>query len=346
VIKACCLGDGLMATPALASLAASYDEVAVDVATGSWTRPGLARSPHVRGLIDSESLIGGQRPRLPTVARVVARLRRGRYDAAVVLERGLWLALLPWLAGIPVRAGFDSGGRGLTHTRPVPVEGVRHEAERYLDCARAVGAGRLVRRMWFEPGPDGRAEAETGLRAAGWRGEPFALLHPGGGSNPGMERRTKRWPVERFVELGGRLDQSGLRPAVVCGPDEAELGRQLAVDLGGALEIGGRLSLAALGGAAELSRLYVGNDTGPTHVALAVGTPTVAIFGPSDERRYGPFGEWPDGTAIGEAVAEPRFDPDEAVGAWPDRSVANVSVDAVWETTQRVVAHGERWRAR
>jgi ADP-heptose:LPS heptosyltransferase len=334
-----------MATPALASLASSFEGVEVDVATGPWTRPGFERNPHARRIVDSEAIIGGRRPPPAMMARVVRRLRTGRYDGALVLERGLWLALLPWLAGIPVRVGLDSGGRGITHTRPVDVAGVRHEAERFLDCARAIGAGRLVRRMTFEPGTDGQREAENALRAAGWQGEPYALLHPGGGTNPGMRLPTKRWPLARFAELGRGLGGNGLRAAVVCGPEEEELGSALADALPGSVRLGGQLSLAGVGATAASARLYVGNDSGPTHLALAVGTPTVAVFGPSDERRYGPFGEWPDGSPIGEAVADPPLGPNEATGAWPDRSVANVSVEAVRAATERVLARGERWRS-
>src|SRR5205085_204860 len=142
---------------------------------------------------------------------------------------------------------------------------------------------------------EGEREAELALREAGWRDEPLAVLHPGGGANPGMRLESKRWPVERFAAMGARLWAQGLRPVVVCGRGEEQLGAELAAGLPGAIELGARLSLAGLGAVAERAGLYVGNDSGPTHLALAVGAPTVAVFGPSDERRYGPFGEWPDG---------------------------------------------------
>src|SRR5581483_12024892 len=104
------------------------------------------------------------------------------------------------------------------------------------------------------------------------------------------------------------------------------------------------LSLAGVGALAAASRVYVANESGPTHVALAVGAPTVAVFGPSDERRYGPFGEWPHGTPIGEAVAEPRLGPTEAAPPWLDRSVQGVTIEAVWSAIGRVVERAARWR--
>ena len=77
------------------------------------------------GVVDAETLLGGQVPRLDMLMRVAARLRWGRYDGAIVLERSLWLGLLSLVAGIPVRVGLDSGGRGFAHTIGVPVEEVR-----------------------------------------------------------------------------------------------------------------------------------------------------------------------------------------------------------------------------
>lgn len=344
VVKACCLGDGLMATAAIASLAESFAHARVDVLTGPWTRPAYERNPSVARIVDSGSMIGGRSPAPAVLARVVRRLRAANYDGAVVLERSAWLALLPWLAGVPVRAGFDSGRRGATHTRPVPVDGVRHEAERYLDCARAIGAGHLVRRMVFDPGGDARSEAASALREANWQGEPYAVLHPGGGDNPGMRLTSKRWPIASFAELGRRIFASGLRPVVVCGPHEGALGAELAEAVPGSLGLGTRLSLAGVGALAERASVHVGNDSGPTHVALAVGTPTVAVFGPSDERRYGPFGEWPDGSPVGEAVANPPLPPEGDFGRWPSRSTADVTVEAVEAAVDRVMARATSWR--
>ena len=336
-----------MATTAIAALARSFPGARVDVATGPWSRPGLARNPHVGCLLDSEALIGGRTPTPRMLLRAAARLRRGAYDGAVVLERGFWLALLPLLAGIPVRAGFDSGGRGLTHTLPVGVAGVRHEAERYLACARAVGATVLVRRMVFEPGDEARAAAALALASVRPARRPYAVLHPGGGTNPGMRLDEKRWPAERFAAIADRLAADGVTPVVVWGPGEAEVGQRLVRAARRApAVVGDALSLAGVGALAAAARVYVANDSGPTHVALAVGAPTVAVFGPSDERRYGPFGDWPDGTPIGEAVANPRLDPADPRGPWLARSVEAVGVDDVWAAVERVVARAEKWRGR
>src|SRR5262245_57418254 len=174
-----------MAPPTIATLAERYPGARLDVAVGGWARVGLAGSRRVAGLVDTEGLLGGRRPPPASLLRVAARLRRGRYDGAFVLERSLWLGLLAPLAGIPVRVGLDSGGRGAMHTIGVATGGVRHEADLYLDCARALGPDRLVERLEFWPDAGAQAGGEAALARAGWRGQPFVSIHPGGGRNPG-----------------------------------------------------------------------------------------------------------------------------------------------------------------
>jgi ADP-heptose:LPS heptosyltransferase len=135
VVKPCGFGDVLMATPALAALARAWPAARVDLAVGGWARPAVAHNPHLAACIASDPLgTAGARTALPA-ARRIGRALRGRYDAALVLDRSPVTALLPWLAAIPVRAGLDSGGRGfaLTHRVPCPPQVPRHEADWYLD---------------------------------------------------------------------------------------------------------------------------------------------------------------------------------------------------------------------
>mgnify|MGYP001611344053 FL=1 len=131
----------------------------------------------------------------------------------------------------------------------------------------------------------------------GLAGRPFALLHPGGGGNPGMTLVVKRWPLPQFAALARRLAaQSGLAVLAIGGPGDTDLTAALAEQAGpGTWDAGGAewLELAAL---AERAALYVGNDTGATHVAAAVGCQTVMVLGPSDPRRYAPFA--PPGQAV------------------------------------------------
>lgn len=339
VIKPCCLGDVLMATPVVAALRRQWPAATVDFAVGAWARPMVEHNPHIRRLIDCGP-VGTGAYGLQDWLALLARIRRGRYDICLVLDRSPALALLPALAGIRCRVGLDSDHRGIGLTRKVPVIGIQHEVDLYLACVRALGIPTEGARLEFYPGEAARARADD---IAG-EGPPLVVIHPAGGSNPGMTLSAKRWPAGRYAALARRLvRERGVRVALVGGAEDrplAEEVRRLAeVEDEAVRNLAGELSFDELGALLERARLFVGNDTGAMHLAVAVGTPTVAVFGPSDPRRYGPYG--PAHRAVWRPPAcAPCFDR----GRWNETCARFTCIEAVglqdvWE------AIGEVWPA-
>ena len=145
-------------------------------------------------------------------------------------------------------------------------------------------------------------------------GRPLALLHPGSGG------AGKRWPLERFQALAGALQSAGMRCAMVCGPVEEETGLPAAEGLPAGIPLIRQSSLADLIGLAAAADLFVGNDSGPAHVAAAVGTPTLALFGPTDPDLWRPL--------------SPRA---RALRA-PDGVLADLGVDSVHEAVSAMLS--------
>ena len=201
------------------------------------------------------------------------------------------LSLVPALAGVPHRVGLDSDSRGFSLTRRVPTSNVQHEVDLYLACVRALGIPTDNARLQFFPTP---AAGGRVAELIGNHREPLAVVHPAGGENPGMTLSAKRWPAGRYAALIHRLiAEKGMRIFVAGGPDDRTLAEEVcrgAPERGQAVNIAGELNFDELGALLEQASLFVGNDTGAMHLAIAVGTPTVAIFGPSDPRQYGPYG--------------------------------------------------------
>ncbi|MCW5852475.1 MAG: glycosyltransferase family 9 protein [Anaerolineae bacterium] len=278
-------------------------------------------------------------------------MRVGRYDTAFSLDRSPLLGLLPWLAAIPRRIGLDSSGRGFAHTVRVaaPPAAPRHEAEVYLDTLRAVGLAPAAPHLEFFPSPADEAEAQrlmTDDIRLMTNHQSFILLHPAGGVNPGMTLLAKRWPAERFAQLADRLaDDLGMQVVLVGGPGDREVSAEVMRHTRRPLlDLTGRLRLGALGALARHAALYIGNDTGATHLAVAVGAPTLMLMGPTDPRRYGPYRPTaPDTVAY---AAPPAARPDDylalraAAHLQPDSplSIQRVSVDQVYTTAQRLLA--------
>ena len=222
---------------------------------------------------------GGEGGPIGTLA-VVRRLREAGADVALVPHRSFRSALLPALAGVPSRVGFDeSGGRAFL-TRRAPYRARQHEIERIASLAEAVGVPVPDGGVPFSVRvrPDDTERAERFLEAEGVApGRPVVLVAHG------SRWRTKRWPPERFAEAAATLasDLGGV-VAIAGAPSDrssaAAVAGRLAsapVDAVGRLDMGGWLALV------RRASILLSNDSATAHVAAGVGTPVVAVFGPT-----------------------------------------------------------------
>jgi lipopolysaccharide heptosyltransferase II len=207
----------------------------------------------------------------------------------LVLERSPLFAVLPLLAGIPVRAGIDSGGRGFALNVRVPWDESLHEADLYLSVAGALDCPTDGHHLRFEPDSEARAAAAI-VRRHTFGGRVVAIA-PGGGANPGMDLPEKRWPPERYAALADRLvREAGVTVALIGGPlDRPVCDAMRAAMEAPCIDLTGDTSFAERGAFLQRCALFVGNDSGPMHLAVAVGCPVVAVFGPTDVGLYGPY---------------------------------------------------------
>jgi heptosyltransferase-2 len=215
-------------------------------------------------------------------------LRRRRFEEAWLLPNSFRAALLVFLAGIPRRLGYATDRRAWLLTDALqPPTGGSHQLRDY-DALLAIAGIPADDHPPRLPVPEAAsARAREALAAAGLSGQSkLVLLCPGSAF-----ARTKRWPPERFASLARGLREKGYACGVAIGPGERELGARVALAAEPSLAVLGEdldpVELAAVFAAASL---VVSNDSGPMHLAGAVGTPVVAFFGPTDPGRTGPIG--------------------------------------------------------
>ncbi|HEX9780140.1 MAG TPA: glycosyltransferase family 9 protein [bacterium] len=225
--------------------------------------------------------------------RVLAdAFRAERADAIVISNPQKDYHLAAWLAGIPTRVGYArKWGRWLlTHRVPGRNRlGGRHEVEYNLDLVRTLGID-VHASSWRLTCPPEHLSAVTDLLAAeGLRPDDALIV-----VHPWSARRFKEWPAERFRALIEHLASSGRRVAVIGGAEETARAQALIGPGGTVINLTGRLNLQQLAALLSRSRCLVTNDSGPMHVAAAVGTPVVALFGTSNAgshpKRWGPWG--------------------------------------------------------
>ena len=295
VIRLDRLGDLVLSTPVLAALRAAFPGAFLAMLVRSACQELVIGHPALNQVLPYGK--EGAHRGLRNTIRFALALRRYAFDTAVILHptvRSHWIA---WLAGIPVRIGYArKGGWLLTHRLPHrKQEGLRHESRYVLELLAPLGISTDHARPFVPVAPD--AARRVGHRLspllAAAPGRPLVAVHPSA-SSP-----SKRWPEERFAVVADRLIAT--RRATIClvaGPEVvdraaayrvAALMREPVINLAGALTVG---ELAAL---LQQCRMLISNDSGPVHIAAAVGTPVVAIFGRNQpglsQTRWGPVGQ-------------------------------------------------------
>jgi heptosyltransferase II len=292
------LGDTVMALPAIRALAIGLRGAEI-WCLGPWTDALLAEEPGIARRL-------GMASSLPGRLAQARDLRRARFDLAVLLTNSFETGLLAWLAGARWRLGYRADGRRLllTHALALP-EAPCHQVDQYLALLAPLGLPPGPAVPTLAPRPEVRASARRLLAEVGiGPGMPAVGIQLGAAFGP-----SKLWPPERLADLASRLDAHGVT-TVFLGPSDARaLLGQVEARMGrAARSLVGRDSPALLPAVlAELSAL-VASDSGPAHVAGAVGIPTVTLFGPTDPRLTAPRG--PRATAIWRRpVCAPCFRP-------------------------------------
>ena len=272
IIKPCCIGDCIMALPAIDAIVAANESATIDVFVGRHSRAALQfrHGLTTRQVPDAFDLSSAMQ-----LSRV---LRQGRYDTVVCLDRSRWLRLATRLS----RASIAGHARSLTPE-------LRHESEVYLDVVRDLGFQTPSDTPTVIPTPLGMRRAKELLSGISW---PIVVLHPGGAQNPGATMLDKRWPAERFAQLAQMEKRNGSSVLLSGGASDVTVAERVAhqAGLGESAILAGKVDLETMAGIIDRAAVFVGPDTGVTHIAAALGTPTVAIFGPTNPRRYRPLG--------------------------------------------------------
>jgi heptosyltransferase-2 len=272
------VGDTVMAQPALAALAASGRRLVV-----------LAR-PHLEPLLALVPGLERTVARGANDAETVERLRGAGCGEAVVLPNSFRSAWLVWRAGIPRRFGYRGGWRSalLAPALARPARG-GHQVADYGPLLAAMGVAPGPAAPTLRLGPERQEEGRRLLGRSGVAGErPLVGLFPGAEFGP-----SKRWSLERFAALSRalRAERPGGRQVIVAGPKEVWLAVRLH-ELTGKIHpvVGPDLDLGRLAAVLSQLDLLVTNDSGPMHLAAALGVPCVALFGPTDPGRTAPVG--------------------------------------------------------
>jgi heptosyltransferase-1 len=262
---------------------------------------------------------------LQHIARVWSDVRSARYDVAVDLQGAIRSAVLARWSGTRVVFGAAEpreSPASLWYTRRVIAQGA-HVIEQNLSVAAAI-VGKQLQGLsaHFPRNEDAERRIKQRLTDAGV--SEFAILNPGAGWG------AKRWPAERYGRVAQALAAQGVRSILNYGPGEEELGREAeAASEGAALTM--KCSITELIALTRRARLFIGGDTGPMHLAATLQVPVVAIFGPTDPARNGPYGT----RSI--VLRNPASPTTHSRLSQPDEGLLQISSDEVVDAARRLL---------
>lgn len=292
ILKPSSLGDVVHALPVLRLLKLHLPESKVFWWLETGLTPLLADDPDIAGIFSFERNAWATPRRWPQMWECVRAMRRERFDWALDLQGLARSGIFAWLANAGLVAGLDNpreGGReGARMYYDVVAPRVKpgtHAVDRYVGILPKLGVPVHGNFQWLPERPQVAARVREKWQTAGARW--IVLL-------PGARWNTKQWPVEHFCELTKQVAPLGkeLRFVILGGKDDCALGRTIAeADPAHCLDLTGQTSLPEMIEWIRLSELVITNDTGPMHIAAALGRRVVALFGPTEPSGTGPYGQ-------------------------------------------------------
>ena len=324
IVKLSSLGDVIHALPVAHALRRARPGIHLTWIVEARECALLAGHPDLDGVVPVDTRLwrrliwrpAGARQVLGKVRRLRRRVRSARFDVAIDLQGLMKSGLLTAYTGAPIRIGFSADRCRerlnclFTNRRVRPPETAVHVVDQYLSLLAPLGVipGPVEFHVPLQPAAERRMEDFLGEQGVKSTDRLIAI-------NPGAGRADKRWPVAHFRALADRLAQEpDARILLLWGPDEVHMARQIRDGLQARAILAPPTDLHELGGLLRRASLMVASDTGPLHLAAALGTPSLGLYGPTRAERNGPYGprcrgvQSPDGTMA-------SLTPDAAVDA-------------------------------
>lgn len=279
------LGDVVLSTPVIKAVRDAYPKSHIAFLVRPYAEDAVKGNPYLNEVITYDK---------KATLKFVLSLAMKRFDLALILHPTSRTHLVTFFAGIPERVGYDRK-LGALLTKRIPhtkQEGLKHEMDYTLDILRYIGIEPKERKAYFPIKPGSEKKIHDIFSKAGIKESDNIVV-----LNPSASCPSKRWRPESFAIVGDRLaERCGARVVIISDVRDRETADRVANAMRKAsLNIAGQTSVADLGSLLRRAKLFISNDSGPVHIACAVGAPVIAIFGRKDAglspKRWGPVGQ-------------------------------------------------------
>lgn len=281
------IGDSILATSAIESLSENFPQAQIWIAAKDWVKDLFSSCDFIKGIIplpatnDFKSLINSAQ-----------KIKNLGFSTGVLFTNSFSSALLFYLSKIPQRWGYSRDGRSFLLTKGIvskKEEGGSHQVYYYMNLIAGLGLKASPPHLSFPLSQEEKTKAKEMLISLNLDlNQPLIILSPGASYGP-----SKRWPAEKFARLASLLQKKKKANILIVGyQDEARLAESISSEMSKKpISLTGKTSLRQLAGLISHADLFITNDSGPMHMANALKTPVVAVFGPTDPIITGPFQE-------------------------------------------------------
>ncbi|NOY58408.1 MAG: lipopolysaccharide heptosyltransferase II [Calditrichaeota bacterium] len=286
IIHTAFFGDIILATPLIRAMQEGLKNVEIHALVKPETVQVLQNNPHLQKIIVFDKR--GKDSGFAGLLKIGRKIKKEKFDLVISPHRSFRSAMLARATGAKIRVGFDTSAGAFLYNKKVKYDSSIHEIERNLSLARALGIQSIHKQPQVFPGEEDKAVVDRLLVKAGFKsaGSLVALA-------PGSIWATKRWPLSYYKKLAQILIKNRVRVVLIGGDADYALGRKIATgDENVIFNAAGQLSLLQSAELLKRCRVLVSNDSAPLHLATAVGTPVIAIFGPTVPA----FGFYPTGS--------------------------------------------------
>jgi heptosyltransferase-2 len=278
------VGDAVLAIPAMKAVLARYPEAEITLLVRPWVAGVFKAAPFIDRLWSEPRPAG-----IAEWMRITSSIRKNRYDMALLFPNSFESAAMIFFGRVPERIGYATDGRRWLLTSSLkPESGKHHQVDYYLGLARAVSAEVTQPSISIEANDEEKIQAARLLAAEGIApGRRYLVLNPGAAYGS-----AKRWNEEGFANAGDILAaELDVDVAIIGSQAERSIAENIQKLMRSRVAVlSGRTTLETLIGVISGSSLVLTNDSGPMHVAVALGIPTVAVFGATDDVVTGPWG--------------------------------------------------------
>jgi len=293
------IGDVLMSTPLVKAIRNHYKNAQITYFVGNWSKNTLKDNPNMDGLFtyDDLTII---KMNIPGILKIIKQIKKQKFDLIFNLEKSWHWGMLSFLFGIPSRIGFDRKGEGFANNLTTKFDGSKYELEYYLDLARLIKIPVPTHDMEIYLTKQEKESASKFIKNNKLKN--IIGIAPGGADNPAQQAAIKRWPTENYISLINKLKNKQF--ILFGGNNDIKTCNKIKEKTKNTINTAGKLTLKQSAALIQSCKLFITHDAGPMHLAAAVKTKLIALFGPTQAERFAPK----NATVIKSKVCKPCYD--------------------------------------